>query len=161
MPNLKLIIGLIAIGALLLSGCAQQQLTPPSGNAVQNNSNPAPNGGGTAANQPELQIGNFTVEITNDGYKPNPLTIKKGSTVTWVNKTSTPNWPATAAHPTHTVYPGSSKEKCGTAEAATIFDACNGLEQGESYSFTFNEIGEWAYHEHLNVKMFGKIVVKE
>jgi len=61
-------------------------------------------------------------------------------------------------HPTHTVYPGSDVKKCGSDES--IFDACKGLEQGESFSFTFNEIGSWGYHDHLRASTTGKIVVE-
>lgn len=102
----------------------------------------------------------YVVEITDAGYSPNKVTIKPGDTVKWVNKSSSGNWPASAKHPTHTVYPGSDITKCGTAEESKIFDACKGLKAGESYSFTFNEKGTWAYHEHIAVKMFGQVVVE-
>ncbi|PIN85489.1 MAG: hypothetical protein COV47_01785 [Candidatus Diapherotrites archaeon CG11_big_fil_rev_8_21_14_0_20_37_9] len=101
-----------------------------------------------------------TIEFTETGYVPNELTIKVGDTVTWVNKTQSLTWPASAKHPTHTAYPGSDIQKCGTDEQAGIFDACAGFGEGESYSFTFNEPGEWFYHDHLNASKFGKIIVK-
>ena len=63
-------------------------------------------------------------------------------------------------HPTHKVYPGSDIEKCGTAEESNIFDACRGLKEGESYEFTFNEKGSWRYHDHLNIKNTGSIIVE-
>ncbi len=102
----------------------------------------------------------YTVEITDTGYSPQKVTVKQGDTVKWVNNSSSENWPASAKHPTHEVYPGSSITKCGTAEESNIFDACRGLKAGESYSFTFNEKGMWAYHEHIAVKMFGQVVVE-
>lgn len=145
-------IGFFLIGLVLVSGCSNQAQTPAP--AVTNN------GGGDNGGS-ELTVGNFTVEITANGYEPRELTIKKGSRVTWVNKTSTPNWPASAMHPTHEKYPGSSITKCGTAEQGGIFDACKNLSQGESWSFTFNELGAWAYHDHVEAKKFGKITVVE
>jgi plastocyanin len=45
-------------------------------------------------------------------------------------------------------------------EQDKIFDACRGLNQEESWSFIFNEIGEWYYHDHLNSSWKGEIVVK-
>ena len=78
--------------------------------------------------------------------------------VTFFNEDSNKHWPASAMHPTHTLYPGSGIEKCGTGEK--IFDACKGLEQGESFSFTFNEKGSWKYHDHLSVSSTGTIVVE-
>jgi len=132
---------------LLLVGCTQ----PTGSNSPD--SNPPNNPG---QNPPTA---NVTVRITAQGYEPQNVSIPIGGTVTWVNETDTPNWPATARHPTHTEYPGSGIEKCGSPEALTIFDACRGLAKGERYSFMFNDAGEWSYHEHLGVKMFGKITV--
>ncbi len=100
------------------------------------------------------------IEMTANGFTPQTLEISKGDTVTWINKDIGPHWPASAFHPTHTVYPGSSIEKCGTSEQAGIFDACQGILPGENWSFTFNEIGSWGYHDHLDANLFGKVVVK-
>ncbi len=98
------------------------------------------------------------IEITSSGFTPNDLKIKRGEKVTWINKDTTQHWPASAIHPTHEKYPGSSITKCGTSEL--IFDACKGLPQGESWSFTFNEKGTWPYHDHTNAKLFGKVTVE-
>ena len=99
------------------------------------------------------------VEITNEGFVSKNLEIKKGDKVTWINKLITEVWPASAFHPTHTNYPGSSTIKCGTAEEKNIFDSCRGFGKGESYSFVFNEVGSWAYHNHLQPSKDGKIIV--
>jgi len=100
------------------------------------------------------------IEITSSGFTPSTLTVSKGDTVTWINMDTEPHWPASALHPTHTIYPGSDIEKCGTSEESTIFDACKGIAPGESFSFTFNEEGSWSYHDHINLGLFGKIVVQ-
>ena len=99
------------------------------------------------------------VEITLEGFVPKDLEIKKGEKVTWVNKLITEVRPAGDYHPTHTIYPGSSIIKCGTAEEKNTFDACRSLKKGESYSFVFNEAGGWAYHNHLQPSKDGKIIV--
>lgn len=101
------------------------------------------------------------VEITSTGFKPSTLEIAKGDTVEFVNRDTTPHWPASAMHPSHTVYPGSGIEKCGTAEEKNIFDACRGIPQSGTWSFVFENAGSWGYHDHLNSKLFGKIEVKE
>lgn len=100
------------------------------------------------------------VKIAASGFEPKTLTVKAGATVTFVNEDSNKHWPASAMHPTHKVYPSSGIEKCGTVEETNIFDACRGLAQGESFSFTFNEKGSWKYHDHLNVPSTGTIVVE-
>jgi len=102
-----------------------------------------------------------TVVYSDAGYAPKELTVKKGDHVTFRNESVKETWPASAMHPSHTVYPGSSIGKCGTAEEDTIFDACRGLKQGEGWSFMFGEQGEWFYHDHLDSSMFGKIIVQE
>ncbi len=101
-----------------------------------------------------------TVEITESGFFPQTITINSGDTITWTNKISRKSWPASAIHPSHKVYPGSDISKCGTSEQDSIFDACKGLAEGESYSFTFNEIGSWNYHDHLQSSNWGTIVVQ-
>jgi|GEM_PF-2555718 len=101
-----------------------------------------------------------TIEITSSGFSPGSVRIAKGGTVTWINRGAAASWPASAVHPTHTVYPGSGIEKCGTAEAASIFDACTGLAEGESYSFTFGPAGTWRYHDHNNPGRTGSVEVK-
>ncbi len=101
----------------------------------------------------------YDIEITSSGFSPKTLEINAGDTVTWTNKDSRNHWPASAIHPTHTVYPGSSISKCGTSAESEIFDACNGLSAGESYSFTFNEKGTWKYHDHLSISRTGTIIV--
>lgn len=100
------------------------------------------------------------IEITSSGFNPSKITIDKDDSVTFINKGNSKAWPASALHPTHKVYPGSDIEKCDTAEESNIFDACRGLENGESYSFTFNERGIWNYHDHLKSSNFGSIVVR-
>ncbi len=105
------------------------------------------------------QAKTYTVEITSSGFSPKELSINKGDTVTWVNSDTAEHWPASAMHPTHTVYPGSNIEKCGTSEEPNLFDSCRGIPSGESYSFTFNEVGSWGYHDHIVNGLYGKIVV--
>lgn len=102
-----------------------------------------------------------TVAFTDAGYAPASVTIKKGDYVMFKNESSLETWPATAMHPTHTVYPGSDIQKCGTAEAGKIFDACRGLKNGETWSFQFNNVGKWNYHDHINLGKYGSIEVTE
>ncbi len=160
--NVILILALFLIAAVAISGCSGyggSQTTPPpvSGQqpSAQPETPPAP------PNEPEpVAASEKTVEITAAGFSPNPLTIKAGDTVTFVNKDTAQHWPASAVHPAHTVYPGSDINKCGTAEAATIFDSCNGLATGETFEFTFTHVGSWKYHDHLNPSLWGTIVVE-
>lgn len=102
-----------------------------------------------------------TVKITDSGFVPKEVSIKKGDSVMFLSESSASVWPASAAHPTHTVYPGSNIASCGTAQALAIFDACKGLSAGESWTFQFNSTGSWGYHDHLNASQFGKVNVAD
>lgn len=101
-----------------------------------------------------------TVAFASDAFTPKTLTIKKGDTVRWVNNSDRDIWPASAIHPKHRVYPGSDIDKCGKVPAGTIFDACGGVSPDSSWSFEFNEVGEWHYHDHLRSSVTGIIVVE-
>lgn len=108
----------------------------------------------------ESEMNTYTIEITENGFSPSPLVIKAWDKVEFVNKDTNTHWPASAAHPTHTIYPWSGIEKCWTDEQSTIFDACKGLEKDEVFSFIFNEKWTWNYHDHLNSNMFWVITVE-
>jgi len=138
------------VGGFLLFGNSN---TSDSGSVPSSSSN----SGTTSQSNPS---GSNTIAITSSGYSPSTLTINKGDTVTFVNQGSSSNWPASNVHPTHTSYPGSSIQKCGSSQESNIFDACHGLRGGESYSFTFNDAGSWRYHDHLHPTSGGTIVVK-
>ncbi len=113
---------------------------------------------GTSGTQREPAT--FTVEMSAAGFSPNTLKIRKGDTMKFTTADSGSYRPASAVHPTHTVYPGSGIEKCETDERTKIFDACGGIGKGESFSFVFNERGTWRYHDHNNPTNFGAITVE-
>lgn len=96
----------------------------------------------------------MTVEINSMGFSPSEIFIKEGEVVTFVNKDSDVHWPASASHPTHTVYP----ETGGCI--GSKFDACKALAQNEEFKFTFTQKGAWNYHDHLNPGFTGKITVE-
>ena len=95
------------------------------------------------------------VKVTDDGFSPASVQIKKGEAVTFINESSRDVWPASAVHPTHGVYP----EAGGCINSK--FDACRGLKTGESWSFSFVVSGIWKYHNHLNPSDKGEINVIE
>jgi plastocyanin len=107
------------------------------------------------------QVEKITIRYSEDkGFDPKVIEISPGTTVTFTNESSRDMWPASNLHPTHTLYPNSSIKKCGTSEADRIFDSCGPVPAGESWSFVFEEIGSWSYHDHLKPSAGGSIVVK-
>jgi plastocyanin len=100
------------------------------------------------------------ISYTDEGFSPREITVAEGDTVVFVNNSSRAVWPASAQHPTHTVYLGSDIQKCNTAEAGGLFDACGSVAIGDSWSFTFTEAGTWKYHDHLRASLNGTIIVQ-
>jgi plastocyanin len=79
------------------------------------------------------------VEIVDFAFNPGELTIAAGSTVTWTN--ADPNLPHTA----------SSDDD--------VFDSGN-LNEGDEFSFTFEEAGSFPYFCSVHPTMTGTIVVE-
>lgn len=101
-----------------------------------------------------------TVTYTTDGFSPSSVTIKKGDIVTWVDRAGSPMWVASAQHPVHDGYDGTSRTEHCAADYSGVppFDQCKG---DTVYSFTFDKVGTWKYHDHLNASRFGSVVVTE
>ncbi len=120
------------------------------------------NGGVNAGVDVNVNTAPMTATITYDGSKftPASVTIKKGGTVTWKNESAGNMWVASAQHPTHTVYDGTSRtEHCAGGGSSTAFDQCAGKK--DDYSFKFDKVGSWGFHDHINASAFGKVEVVE
>lgn len=87
-----------------------------------------------------------TLGMSDTGFSHTELEIDPGTTVTFVNNGQAPHWPASDIHPTHEILPE--------------FDSGRGLTTGETYSYTFTESGTWRFHDHLNPRTTGVIVVR-
>ncbi|MDO8572222.1 MAG: hypothetical protein Q7S11_00460 [bacterium] len=100
-----------------------------------------------------------TVKFTSSGFSPGTVTIVKGGTVTWVDESGSSMWIASAMHPAHLLYDNTSKdEHCAPGYTGpTPLDQCL---SGANYSFTFNKIGTWKYHNHANESQFGTVIVQ-
>ncbi len=88
-----------------------------------------------------------TIVMNQDEYEPSELTVSKGTTVVFVNKSSDWRWPASNLHPTHDIYPE--------------FDPKEPVAPGASWSFSFDRAGSWRMHDHLAPYITGTILVKE
>ncbi len=159
MKKIALIILVLAV--LFLAGCGNSKSDSSADSQETNLQIEIPE---TFIKEPEngdkMANSEKTVEITSSGFSPSTLTINAGDSVVFINKDSKKHWPATDVHPTHEVYPGSDIGKCGSSEESEIFDACRGLEKGEVFTFTFQEKGEWPYHDHLKPITAGTIIVR-
>ena len=98
-----------------------------------------------------------TVTYSGTSFTPSTVTIAKGGTVTFVDSSGRGFWVASAPHPTHEGYSGTTRTQHCPDTSGTAFDQCA---PGTSYSFTFQKTGSWGYHDHLNTSAFGTVVVQ-
>jgi len=97
-----------------------------------------------------------TIVYTEQGFTPETITIKKGETVTFKNKSGRGMWVASNPHPTHTFYPEKSPSDC----LGSSFDACQAVAAGADWSYTFTSVGVWRYHDHLREDNQGTVIVQ-
>ena len=81
------------------------------------------------------------VTISNFAFSPSSITIKKGTTVTWTNQDSV----------AHTIVETDGK----------IGPDSQTIDNGKSYSFTYNTTGTFAYHCSIHPSMTGTVTVTE
>jgi plastocyanin len=138
----SMIVGAIVVVIVLLGGW----LLLRSGNSGQQVLTPTVLPTQTIEATPSPATSSVTVSITDAGFVPANITVKPGTTVTFVNNGQQAHWVASNPHPTHTDLPG--------------FDAKHAMAPGESYVFVFEKIGTWGYHDHLNPSTMGAVVVQ-
>lgn len=110
---------------------------------------------------PSLVALNSIIIYTYSGYMPKTIIIKKGEIVTWKNESDVSMWTASAGHPTHKAYPGTNIALCNVLRPTTMFDSCAGIASGQFWSFKFDNVGTWGYHNHSNPSHSGTIIVVE
>ena len=99
-----------------------------------------------------------TVFYTASGFSPKSVSVPLGTTVSFVNQTSNTMWIASAPHPTHQGYDGTTKDQhCAAGYAGPKpFDECS---VGAAFSFIFTKVGTWSYHNHGNPADKGTVTV--
>jgi plastocyanin len=85
--------------------------------------------------------------LTTDAYSPNPIQVSVGTAVTWTNNDSQP----------HTVTSGSNGQPDNKFNSSPNFTPL--LNQGQTFSFTFTEEGEYPYFCLLHPNMVGTVNV--
>jgi len=108
-------------------------------------------------NDADEEAGVVEVTYNSSGFSPSEVRIPRGGTVVFRDSGTGNMWVASAMHPTHTNYPGSDIDLCGTAQEAGIFDQCD---TGAEFRFMFNETGTWPYHNHTQASHFGRVIVE-
>lgn len=86
------------------------------------------------APKPKTKLTTYTVSIGASSFVPQLLTIHAGDKVCWVNNDTQLHWPASDPHPTHTGFPD--------------LDPLADLLPGETFCYTFTQLGVVSYHDH-------------
>jgi hypothetical protein len=96
-----------------------------------------------------------TVYYDGNDFIPEITTIVQGGTVVFENTGERMMWVGSNNHPDHTRYPVKSTSDC----LGSSFDQCKASGKGTSWSYTFTELGDWSYHNHVRSVDQGKIIV--
>lgn len=96
---------------------------------------------------PKINATDQTVVMKEDAFEPATLTTQKCTKVIFKNQDKVSRWPASNLHPTHGIYPE--------------FDPQQPIEVGQDWSFVFDKLGSWRYHDHLSPSIRGTISVSE
>ena len=98
----------------------------------------------------------YVILVTYNGneFSPASVSIPKGGSVIFRNYSSQKLRVASNPHPSHSGYP--VKNGC----AGSAFDSCSDIPTKVSWSFTFDSLGAWGYHNHLNPSQGGTITVQ-
>ena len=148
---MKKALPIIIVAVLVIGGLAYYFATKNKGSSADNktttqsqssSSNMPDMPGTTTGNEVQQQAqGTNKVTIKDFAFSPANITVKKGTTVTWTNQDST----------AHTVTETDGKDGPGSGN----------LDQGKSYSFTFNTVGTFSYDCSIHPSMTGKVTVTE
>ncbi len=96
-------------------------------------------GGNEASEEPAAMTSAAAVDIVDFAYNPPKIEVAVGDSVTWTNSDSSPH--------TATQRPAGSGFQSGT------------LNQGESYSYTFETAGTFDYYCEFHANMAGQVIV--
>jgi plastocyanin/methionine-rich copper-binding protein CopC len=86
-----------------------------------------------------------SIGIANIAFTPATLIVSKGTKVTWTNTDPVAHFVNTDPHPTHNHSPGLNSLD---------------LAKGATYSFTFDQPGEYPYHCSAHTNMRARVLVK-
>lgn len=100
-----------------------------------------------------------TVAYTDQGFSPKSITVPLGTTVIFINQSSGSMWVASAVHPSHAAYGGTSLSQHCPDTTGSAFDECTAITSGNSFSFAFNKEGTWKYHNHVSAGDTGTVIV--
>lgn len=145
------VLGIIAVAVIAgLLVFALRQTAPQENLETTNGKTPqqqaSPDSSRTSSSDSAVSSGDVAeegkIEIENYAFQPEIITVKRGATVTWTNKDDIQ----------HDVVADDDTQDGPQSEL---------LSKGESYRFTFDEVGEFTYHCSPHPYMKGTVKVIE
>lgn len=89
-----------------------------------------------------------TNTVTYDGttFSPASISVKQGDSITFINNSNGGMSVASDPHPSHSIYPEFDQYKTSAKGQKT-------------FTFVFDKLGTWGYHNHLNSNAVGSVTV--
>lgn len=87
-----------------------------------------------------------SVNITEDGFAPSTIKVNIGTVVIWHNLDHKPHRIAANPYGTHSTLPS--------------LDSMSKIPPNGTYRYTFDKAGTYGYHDELNPKINGTVIVK-
>jgi plastocyanin len=88
-----------------------------------------------------------TVEITGSSFSPQTIKIKKGESITWINKDTALHHVKASPLPNGSIPVG--------------FDSTESLAEQDTYTATFDKPGTYKYYDELNPAALNGVVIVE
>jgi hypothetical protein len=140
-------LAVIGAGALFIAGNNENKQTPTPTTSSQTTTSSSVPAEESAAMQPTDSAAEpaATITITDDGYSPKIVTVKRGAVVKVVNTSSQKSMFSSDPHPSHT--------KNNELNQSTI-------PPGGSQTFKVTLAGTFGFHDHLQSRYEGTLIVE-
>jgi plastocyanin len=143
--NKKLIVALVVV--VVIGGAVWAYFaTRPNAAVPQSTADSAQGHEHNESDVQEAPVSGNELTYTDEGFSPSNLSVKVGTSLKIMNKSSGPLQFSSDDHPTHTKH---SEFNLMTIQA------------GEEETLEVKTAGTWGYHNHLKAQDTGTITVKE
>lgn len=127
--------------SVVLAGCSLYK--------TNNTENQPAGQSNTTSSETSQAADSVTITFTGSGVEGSMQKVKSGGTITWKNTGTAKVQVGSASHPQHT----DNQEITGNKFVLEVIP-------GGEETVTVSKVGTWGFHDHLNLKVNGKVVVE-
>ena len=138
---MKTVIAIIAVLVIASGGYALMKNSDDNSNKTPNQTAMKDMSDSAASSEETKPVATDVVKISDFAFSPANITVKKGDTVTWTNEDNV----------AHTVTESDDRDGPKSDD----------LQKGDTYTFTFNDVGTFKYKCSLHPSMTGTVTVTE